>query len=178
MKKILTLSASNSIHSIKQTLLNIAIEKISWHEITKMYLRDYPMPMYGIDEETEIGFPTTASTVKDLFAEHDAFIIASPEHNGSMPAVFKNTIDWLSRLADKENPIFGNKPVLLMSTSPGPNGGATNLQTMNKLMPWWGADMRGTYSLGSYYDNVINGKLHTQQNSELTTLITDFVESL
>jgi len=178
MKKILTLSAGNSLNSINQTLINIAVEKISAHEVARIYLRDYPMPMYGIDEETDVGFPATAIALKALFDQYDAFIVASPEHNGSMPAVFKNTIDWLSRLADKENPIFANKPVLLMSTSPGPNGGATNLQTMNNLMPWWGADMRGTYSLGSFYDNVTDGRLNTQQDSELTTVINDFINNL
>lgn len=178
MKKILTLSASNSANSINQILLEFASNKISGFEISKTYLRDFPMPMYGIDEETDIGFPKTARDLKDLFAQHDAFIIASPEHNGSMPAVFKNTIDWLSRLADQENPIFGKKPVLLMSTSPGPNGGSTNLQTLNNLMPWWGADMRGTYTLGSFYENVKNGELQADEDSKLTHVINEFVQSL
>jgi len=178
MKKILTLSASNSINSINQILLNIVIEKISGHEIAKTYLRDYPMPMYGIDEETEHGFPKNTLALRDVFAQYDAFIIASPEHNGAMPAVFKNTIDWLSRIADKDHPIFGNKPVLLLSTSPGPNGGATNLQNLKNLMPWWGADLRGTYSLGSFYDHVKNASLPAQLDSELTQVIDDFVENL
>ncbi|NQZ79866.1 MAG: NAD(P)H-dependent oxidoreductase [Colwellia sp.] len=178
MAKILTLLASNNTQSINRTLLNIASQKITGHTLTKVEVADHPMPMYGIDTEEQEGFPDTAKQLRDILAEHDAFIIASPEHNGAMPAVFKNTIDWLSRLANADNPIFGKKPVLLLSTSPGPNGGATNLKTLTQLMPWWGADMKGSYSLGSFYDTVIDGVLTQIHDQELTEIINDFVGGL
>jgi len=178
MAKILTLLASNSTQSINRTLLNIASKKITGHTLTRVEVADYSMPMYGIETEEQEGFPDTAKQLRDIFAEHDAFIIASPEHNGAMPAVFKNTIDWLSRLADADNPIFAKKPTLLLSTSPGPNGGATNLKTLTQLMPWWGADMKGSYSLGSFYDNVIDGALNQIHEQELTDIINEFVGQL
>ena len=96
-----------------------------------------------------------------------------------MPAVFKNLIDWVSRLGDHLNPMFAsNKPVLLLSTSPGPNGGATNIQTLTQLMPWWGADVRGSYSLSSFYENFADGKLNPDQDLELTQVIHKFVDNL
>jgi len=178
MAKIMTLLASNSANSINRTLLTLVSQKIAGHSLTKIEVAEYPMPIYGIDTEERDGFPETTTQLRDIFAQHDAFIIASPEHNGAMPAVFKNTIDWLSRLADAENPIFGKKPVLLLSTSPGPNGGATNLKSLTQLMPWWGADVKGSYSLGSFYENIKDGVLSQTHDQALTKLVNEFVEGL
>jgi NAD(P)H-dependent FMN reductase len=178
MAKIITLLASNSANSINRTLLTLVSQKIIKHSLTKVEVADYPMPMYGIDTEERDGFPETTKQLRDIFAQHDAFIIASPEHNGAMPAVFKNTVDWLSRLANADNPIFGKKPVLLLSTSPGPNGGATNLKSLTQLMPWWGADIKGAYSLGSFYDNVNDNTLSQTHDQVLTDLINEFVGAL
>ena len=83
-------------------------------------------------------------------------MIASPEYNGSIPAAFKNVIDWISRVNMK---FLGDKPVLLLSTSPGKNGGATNLAQMAKLLPWWGAQLVENQSFGNFneiYDSESN----------------------
>ena len=179
MGKILTVSASNSTNSINRTLLTLASNKIAGHKLTMLDIRDYPMPFFSLDKEESEGHPETAKQVRALFAEYDAFIIASPEHNGGMPAEFKNLIDWVSRLGDLQNPMFANKkPVLLLSTSPGPNGGATNLQTLTQLMPWWGADVKGSFSLGSFYDHFVDGKLAADKDQALTESITAFINEL
>ncbi|ETX11358.1 NADPH-dependent FMN reductase [Marinomonas ushuaiensis DSM 15871] len=179
MKKILAVSASNSKNSINRTLLELASSKVEGYGVTMLDIRDYPMPFFSLDREENEGHPETAKQVRALFAEYDAFIISSPEHNGSMPAEFKNLIDWVSRLGDLQNPMFAtNKPVFLLSTSPGPRGGTTNLQALTQLMPFWGADVRGSYSLGSFYDYFINGKLNAEKEQELTHSVTSFINGL
>jgi chromate reductase, NAD(P)H dehydrogenase (quinone) len=179
MKKILTVSASNSTNSINRTLLELASSKIEGHDVAMLDIRDYPMPFFSLDREATEGHPETAKQVRALFAQYDAFIIASPEHNGSIPAEFKNLLDWVSRLGDLQNPMFAtNKPVLLLSASPGPRGGATNLQTLTQIMPFWGADVRGSFSLGSFYDYFVDGKLHTEKEHALTSTVTAFINSL
>jgi NAD(P)H-dependent FMN reductase len=179
MKKILTISASNSNNSINRTLLVLASNKVEGHKVAMLDIRDYPMPFFSLDREESEGHPETAKQVRALFAEYDAFIIASPEHNGGMPAEFKNLIDWVSRLGDIQNPMFASqKPILLLSTSPGPRGGATNIETLTQLMPFWGADVRGSYSLGSFYDYFIDGKLNVEKEQELTNTVRAFVKSL
>ncbi len=152
----MTLLASNSSKSINRTLLDVVSEKIPHHQLTRVEVGDYAMPIFSSDIEEQQGFPETVKQVKALFDQHDAFIIASPEHNGSMPAVFKNFIDWLSRI--NETPMFAKKPVLLLSTSPGTRGGATNLQNLTHIMPYWGADVRDSFSVGSFYQNYTDGK--------------------
>lgn len=178
MKNIIAFSASNSSNSINRHLLTIACEYLNEHQLTSVDIRDYPMPMYSVDIEQESGYPDSAKSLKEVFSNADAFLIATPEHNGSMPAVFKNTIDWLSRMANKENPIFGNKPLLLLSTSPGPNGGKTNIQTLKQLMPWWGADVKDSYSLGSYHKHVTEESLEQTEAARLETLIKTFLQNL
>ena len=79
-----------------------------------------------------------------------------------MPAVLKNTIDWLTRVQGK---FIGGKPVLLLSTSPGATGGANNLSVMSKLLPWWGGLLVGTYSLGSFGEN-FDGESNSISNKE------------
>ena len=52
-----------------------------------------------------------------------------------------------------EGKIFQEKPVLLMSATPGKNGGRTNLEHMERLMPWWGGTVVGTFSLARFPEN-------------------------
>jgi len=179
MKKILAFSGSNSSKSINEILVRAAAEKISDHTVDVINLTDYPLPIYSIDIEESEGFPSEAKAFKSLLSEYDAFVIASPEHNGSMPAVFKNTIDWVSRLSNQDDPIFGgDKPVQLLSTSPGPTGGATNLQNLSNLIPWWGGKISGTFSLGSFYDNYVEGQLVETADNDLTKVMAEFQRSI
>ena len=61
---------------------------------------------------------------------HDGFLIAVPEYNSTMPACFKNMIDWTSRPTE-DNEVylccFINKVITLMSASPGSLGGLRGL---------------------------------------------------
>ncbi|MCG7587495.1 NADPH-dependent FMN reductase [Photobacterium sp. OFAV2-7] len=179
MKKILAFSGSNHSQSIHNNLVRSLAAKVTQNEVTIIDLKDFDMPMYGIDEESQ-GIPTKAFELRQIMNEHDALVIASPEHNGSMPAFLKNVIDWLSRAAKPGQPFFGDskKPVLLVSTSPGPNGGATNLKTMTDLMPWWGGDVKATFSLGSYQEKFSDGDFDVATQAELDALMASFEKAL
>ena len=112
--------------------------------------------------------------LNDLFNEHDGFIISLPEYNSSMTPVFKNTIDWISRI---ELPIFKNKPVLLLSTSAGKRGAMTNLQHIETLMTRWGGKITATYSLPDFNDNmdVETGNFTNEDEAEkLAVFVADF----
>jgi len=67
-------------------------------EVTRISLADYPLPIMDQDLERERGIPDNALKLARLIAAHDAVLICTPEHNGSMPALLKNTIDWVSRV--------------------------------------------------------------------------------
>ena len=60
-------------------------------------MHDFDVPSYDGDVETAQGIPAGATELQRRLTANDAFIIASPEYNGSMPGVIKNLIDWTSR---------------------------------------------------------------------------------
>lgn len=156
MKKIITIAGSNSQKSINKSLLSYTSDLLENVEIIPIDLNDYVLPIYGVDFEVENGIPTAAKRLDGLINTADAFIISLAEHNGSYTAVFKNTLDWLSR-AHME--IWRNKPMLLMATSSGGRGGATILQAASTYFPFLGGKIIGTYSLPSFYDNFQDGKI-------------------
>ncbi len=174
MKKILVFAGSNSSTSINQKLANYAATLLETCEATIIELLEYPAPVYSADIEKNDGFPETMKELNDLFKEHDGFIISLPEYNSSITPVFKNTIDWISRI---ELPIFKDKPVLLLSTSAGKRGAMTNLASAESLMPRWGGKIAGTYSLPNFNENmdVETGNFNNEEEAEkLAVLVADF----
>ena len=183
MKKIITLLASNSSQSINALLLNemnkhLAAQQFVDVELVPMSVADYPLPIYSSDLEKEQGIPAILEQVLTLFSQADAFIIACPEHNGAMPAVFKNFIDWLSRATSSQQSIFNNKAVSLMSTSPGARGGATNINNLTNIMPYWGAKIINSYCLGSFYQHYQQEEFSQEVQQNISQLTREFVTEL
>jgi NAD(P)H-dependent FMN reductase len=91
-------------------------------EVTRISLIDYPLPIMDQDLEREKGIPDNAMRLARHVAAHDGVLIATPEYNGSIPPLLKNTIDWVSRV-HRDNgrafhPLTG-KPAGLCSSSEG-----------------------------------------------------------
>ena len=80
--------------------------------------------------------PENAAALRELFLSHNALLIACPEYNGSLTAVLKNTIDWLSRRQPDEEPLvcFKDKVALLVSASPGGLGGLRALRHLQTVL--------------------------------------------
>ena len=168
MSKIIAFSGSNSRKSINQQLINVISNVIENSEVEVIDLRDFDAPLYGVDREIEDGFPDSMIALNTKLSEADGFIISTPEHNGSMPAVLKNTIDWLSRIEQK---VFNDKPTVFFSTSPGPRGGVSALEHLVSIMPYRGANVVGSYSLGSFGENVVDGKLNDEKALEIKKVL-------
>ena len=78
------------------------------------------LPHYNQDVMDD-GVPQPVSDLTGLVASADGIVIVSPEYNWSIPGVLKNALDWLSRM--KPQPL-ADKPVMIMTCSPGLLGGA------------------------------------------------------
>jgi len=78
------------------------------------------LPIYNFDIQ-QVGFPPEATRLHERIRRADGVFVATPEHNATMPAALKNLIDWMSRF--RPTP-FDQKPVAVISASPGPIGGA------------------------------------------------------
>ena len=120
--KILAFAGSLREHALSKRVLKIAIKgaEKAGAEVTYVDLRDYPMPIYNLDEHEKNGFDEKALAFQALLTQHDGFLIASPEYNGSLPAALKNAIDWASRPSDKypRSAVFSGKFAAMMSSSP------------------------------------------------------------
>jgi NAD(P)H-dependent FMN reductase len=94
------------------------------------------MPIYDGDIEAGEGIPPGAKALKELARRHDGFAIASPEYNGSFPALLKNAIDWISRSEPGDRPlkVFRGKVAAILSASPGPGGGRRKLHQLRELL--------------------------------------------
>ena len=99
-------------------------------------LARYELPLYNGDLEAEAGLPPAAEALKALFLEHDGFLIASPEYNGSISPLLKNAIDWVSRPVAGQPPLvwFSGKTAGLMAASPGPLGGLRGLVHLRQIL--------------------------------------------
>lgn len=117
--------------SLRKDSYNKKIARISRHflstmsdlEIELIDLKDYPMPVYDGDIEAA-GIPDGVTKLGQKIAWADALVISTPEYNGSIPGILKNTIDWVSRL--KPVPWTG-KHLFLTAASPGALGGVRSL---------------------------------------------------
>ena len=98
-------------------------------EVTHLELRDCPLPIYDGDIEAA-GMPETVRRLQQVMREHDGLLISTPEYNGSMPALVKNTLDWISRpMLDGRSgtALFRGKVAGICSASPGMLGGIRSL---------------------------------------------------
>ncbi len=139
MVRVLALSGSARRDSFNQRLVTVAAEgaRAAGAEITVLDLADYPMPLFDQDSEAADGMPDTVKAVKKLFLEHDGLLISSPEYNSSISPLLKNTIDWVSRAASKEEPplaCYQNKVAGIMAASPGGLGGLRGLVHLRAIL--------------------------------------------
>ena len=114
-----------------------AIAEQQGAQVTLLELSDFDIPLYNADLEAR-GTPADVIRLKQAMHSHAAWIVCSPEYNGSYPALLKNAIDWASSpvkgdalWADGTLP-FRNKVVGMASASPGGLGG---LRAQSHLAP-------------------------------------------
>jgi chromate reductase len=138
MPKILAFSGSIRRNSWNRKLIKTAVDatRAAGGEVTLIDLADYPLPLYNGDLENKDGLPDNALRLKALFKEHDAFLIASPEYNSSIPPLLKNTIDWVSREWQGESGLvpYQSKVAAILAASPGTLGGMRMLPHLRQIL--------------------------------------------
>ncbi len=137
--RILAFAGSTRRESFNKKLVQIAAAgaREAGADVTDIDLRDYRLPVFDQDDESEQGKPDNAKALKQLMIDHDAFLISAPEYNSSVTGVLKNSIDWVSRPDDGEAaPLvaFRGKVVTLMSASPGALGGLRGLVHLRSIL--------------------------------------------
>lgn len=170
--KILAFAGSSSSTSINRELVRFVLKDFQEEEINFIDLNNFTMPVFSVDLEKK-GFPGEAHHFLKAIEECDVIICSLAEHNRSYSAAFKNVFDWASRINVK---VFQNKPMLLMSTSPGGYGGGNVMNTAKTFFPQFAADIKDTFSLPKFYENfdLESGVINPDMLSELKTKIENF----
>ena len=105
-------------------------------EVTWISLIDYAMPLYDGDLARS-GPPENAVNLKRLMTSHQGVLIVTPEHNASIPPLLTNTIDWLSRVHERnEAPLaaFKNRVFAVCAASDRPSGGLYALLALRQIL--------------------------------------------
>jgi chromate reductase, NAD(P)H dehydrogenase (quinone) len=77
------------------------------------------IPLYDGDLEASQGIPSAVQALKRRIEQTDGLLLVTPEYNNSIPGVFKNAIDWLSRPPADIAKVFSDRPVGVIGASPG-----------------------------------------------------------
>ena len=145
MIKILGVAGSLRRGSFNAALLRAATELMP-EGATLSTGTIHGIPLYDFDVEQQ-GIPPAVKLLKEQLAAADGLLLVTPEYNNSIPGVFKNAIDWLSRPPADVPRLFKGRPVTLIGASPGNFGtvGAQRawlpvLRTL-QTRPWFGAPL-------------------------------------
>ena len=124
--RFLVMGASISSTSLNNRLAALAARAAEEKGgiIDRASMEEFECPYYDADLEAESGIPDGARAFCERLKRADAWLVASPEYNASMPGTIKNLIDWVSRFRPQP---FNGKQALLLSASPSMAGGNRGL---------------------------------------------------
>ncbi|RKQ69357.1 NAD(P)H-dependent FMN reductase [Litorimonas taeanensis] len=97
-------------------------------------LAEYELPLFHGD----IELPATVKNLVMTLLEFDGLVIVSPEYNGGLPPLLKNTIDWTSTFGTQHftQPVYG-----IASCTPGAMSGIMCMRQINYILMRLGAEV-------------------------------------
>ena len=106
-------------------------------DVTRISLADFPLPIYDGDLQAKSGIPKNAINLKRMMGSHQGVLIVTPEYNSSVPALLKNTIDWISRVQDPHETrgqVFRDRAFAIAAASGGRLGGTRALSALRLIL--------------------------------------------
>ena len=137
--KILVIPGSLRSGSLNARLAAVAALELAQigAEVTSVSLSDFPLPIYDGDLEAKSGVPKHAVNLKRMIGAHHGVLIVTPEYNSSVPALVKNTIDWVSRVQDPHEArgeVFRGRVFAIAAASGGRLGGTRALAALRLIL--------------------------------------------
>jgi NAD(P)H-dependent FMN reductase len=124
--------------STNQTLIKAMAKIFKKHGAQPVIidLKKYEMPLYNGDYEAAEGVPKTTKNLVRRLKSCDGVFIATPEYNGCLPPLLKNTIDWSTRveMGQFRGPVYG-----IGSATPGGLCGIMVLRQLHFILTRLGA---------------------------------------
>jgi chromate reductase len=151
-------------------------------DVTRISLGDFPLPLYDGDLQAKSGVPKNAVNLKRMIGSHHGVLIVTPEYNSSVPALVKNTIDWITRVQDpheSRGQVFREKPFAIAAASEGRLGGTRALAALRLILSACHATVVPNQLALSFADQAYDDmdRLKNQADIEaLKTLVTQLIE--
>ncbi|MGZ5362710.1 MAG: NADPH-dependent FMN reductase [Mycobacterium sp.] len=170
---VLVLVGSLRTASINRQLAELAVETAPDGVRLALFDRLGELPFYNEDIDTEdVAEPVVA--LRQAAAEADAALVVTPEYNGSIPGVLKNSIDWLSRPFG--NSALKGKPIAVVGAALGRFGGVWAHDETRKSFGIAGPRVVEDLKL-SVHTTAFDGK-HPRENAEVVGQLRDIVGKL
>lgn len=163
--RVLALVGSLRAGSHNRQLAETAIKHAPDGVTVEIYDGLGELPFYNEDLDTEAGAPESAGRLRSAVSSADAVLVFSPEYNGTMPAVLKNAIDWLSRPYGAG--ALQNKPTAVVGTALGQYGGVWAQDEARKAVGIAGAKVVDTTKLAIPHSATRFAETHPQEDTEV-----------
>jgi FMN reductase len=126
--KVVGLGGSLAHHSTSLAALKVALEGAAetGATIELLDLKELALPMYDPGDQYP---PESVREMCNAIYDAEGLIWSSPMYNGTISGSFKNALDWLKLLGDRNPPYLTDKVVGLISTA----GGVQGLQAVNTM---------------------------------------------
>ncbi|MFJ9537656.1 NAD(P)H-dependent oxidoreductase [Streptomyces sp. NPDC101225] len=134
------------------------------------------IPFYNEDIDVEGSVPAAAAKLREAARSADGFLFFSPEYNGTIPAVLKNAIDWLSRPFGAG--AFGGKPVAVVGTAFGQYGGVWAQDETRKAVGIAGGKVLEDVKLSIPGSVTRFAETHPADDAEVAAQLTEVVARL
>jgi chromate reductase, NAD(P)H dehydrogenase (quinone) len=106
-------------------------------DVTRISLGDFVLPIYDGDLQAKSGVPKNAISLKRMMAAHHGILLVTPEYNSSVPALVKNSIDWVSRVQEpneSRGQVFRDHAFAIASAAEGRLGGTRALAALRLIL--------------------------------------------
>src|SRR5271163_362636 len=172
--KVLALVGSLRAASINRQIAELAAAVAPDDVTVNIFDQLGELPFYNEDIDNEADVPASVTALRAAAAEADAALVVTPEYNGSIPAVIKNAIDWLSRP-------FGDgalkgKPLAVIGGSFGQYGGVWSHDDTRKSFGIAGPRVVESIKLSVPF-KTLNGQ-HPREHAEVAANVRDAVGKL
>ncbi|MFI9820383.1 NAD(P)H-dependent oxidoreductase [Streptomyces sp. NPDC052013] len=134
------------------------------------------IPFYNEDIDVEGTVPAAAVKLREAAASADALLLFTPEYNGTIPAVLKNAIDWLSRPFGAG--ALSGKPVAVIGTAFGQYGGVWAQDETRKAVGIAGGKVIEDIKLSIPGSMTRFAETHPAEDTEVAEQLTEVVTRL
>lgn len=174
--RILALVGSLRAGSHNRQLAETAVKLAPSGADVSLYEGLAEIPFYNEDIDVEGTVPAAAVKLREAAATADALLFFTPEYNGTIPAVLKNAIDWMSRPHGAG--VLSGKPVAVVGTAYGQYGGVWAQDEARKAVGIAGGKAIEDIKLSIPGSVVRFAETHPADDNEVAAQLTEVVTRL